>query len=60
MILLDTSVLSRVFRRRRSGPEELQLQRTVEGLMTADAALGIPSIVLQEVLCGVRFGETVR
>ena len=54
MILLDTSVLSQVFRRRRSGSEELRLQRTVEGLMTADAALGIPGIVLQEVLSGVR------
>jgi len=54
VILLDTSVLSRLFRRRRSGPEELRLQRTVEGLMTADAALGIPGIVLQEVLSGVR------
>lgn len=54
MILLDTSVLSRVFRRRRPGPEELRLQRIVEHLMAGDSLLGIPGIVLQEVLSGVR------
>ena len=61
MILLDTSVLSRVFRRRRSGPKEIRLQHILEGLMAGDALLGIPGIVLQEVLSGIRvekqFGE---
>lgn len=54
MILLDTSVLSRVFRRRRMGPEEQRLQAVVEELMSGDVPLGLPGIVLQEVLGGVR------
>ena len=54
MILLDTSVLSRAFRRRRPGLEELRLQRIVEGLMAGDVPLGLPGIVLQEILSGVR------
>lgn len=54
MILLDTSVLSRVFRRRRTGPEERRLQDAVEGLMVGDAPLGLPGVVLQEVLTGIR------
>ena len=54
MILLDTSVLSRVFRRRRMGPEEQRLQAVVEELMSGDVPLGLPGIVLQEVLSGVR------
>jgi predicted nucleic acid-binding protein len=54
VILLDTSVLSRVFRRRRMGPEEQHLQTVVEELMAGDVPLGLPGIVLQEVLSGVR------
>ena len=54
MILLDTSVLSRVFRRRRPGPEERRLQALFEGLMASDTPLGLPGIVLQEVLSGMR------
>lgn len=54
MILLDTSVLSRVFRRRRMGPNERHVQAVVEELMTGDIPLGLPAIVLQEVLSGVR------
>ena len=54
MILLDTSVLSRVFRRRRPGPEERGLRDIVEALMKSDVALGLPGIVLQEVLSGIR------
>jgi predicted nucleic acid-binding protein len=53
VILLDTSVLSRVFRRRRPGPEERQLQATFETLMSGDTPLGLPGIVLQEVLSGL-------
>jgi predicted nucleic acid-binding protein len=54
VILLDTSVLSRVFRRKRAGPEERQVQAMVAELMTGDMPLGLPAVVLQEVLSGVR------
>jgi predicted nucleic acid-binding protein len=54
VILLDTSVLSRVFRRRRAGAEERRLQALFEGLMGSDLPLGLPGIVLQEVLSGMR------
>jgi predicted nucleic acid-binding protein len=53
VILFDTSVLSRVFRRRRPGVEERRLQALFEGLMVSDAPLGLPGIVLQEVLSGM-------
>jgi predicted nucleic acid-binding protein len=53
MILLDTSVLSRVFRRRRAGPEEKALQAVFDTLMSSDAPLGLPGVVLQEVLSGM-------
>lgn len=54
MILVDTSVLSRVFRRKRPGPAELRLRETVERLLASDAPLGLPGTVLQEVLSGIR------
>jgi len=61
VILLDSSVLSRVFRRRRPGPQERRLQATFGALMSSDAPLGLPGIVLQEVQSGLRserqFGE---
>jgi predicted nucleic acid-binding protein len=61
VILFDTSVLSRVFRRRHPGPDERRLRAVFDELMASDDPLGLPGIVLQEVLCGVRshrqFGE---
>lgn len=54
MILLDTSVLSRVFRRRRPGPEERRLQLVFDEMMASDVPLGLPGVVLQEVLSGIR------
>jgi predicted nucleic acid-binding protein len=54
VILLDTSVLSRVFRRRARGALEQSLAAAVERLLSAEASLGIPGIVLQELLSGVR------
>lgn len=54
MILLDTSVLSRVFRRRRQGPVEIRLREVVERMLASDAPLGLPGVVLQEVLSGIR------
>jgi hypothetical protein len=57
MILLDTSVLSRVFRRRRPGPQEGRVRAVFEGLLTGDTSLALPGIVLQEVLSGIRTEE---
>lgn len=54
MILLDTSVLSRVFRRKQHGPSERRLQSAFQELMASDEPLGMPGIVLQEVLSGIR------
>lgn len=54
MILLDTSVLSLVFRRRRAGQAEPQAAVTLRRLVAEDAPLGVPGIVLQELLSGVR------
>jgi predicted nucleic acid-binding protein len=54
VILIDTSVLSRVFRRRRQGSEEQRLSQAVQELLAGEAALGLPGIVLQEVLSGIR------
>jgi predicted nucleic acid-binding protein len=53
VILIDTSVLSRVFRRRRLGAEERRLQHVLKELMESEAPLGLPGIVLQEVLSGI-------
>lgn len=53
MILIDTSVLSRVFRRRRPGAEERRLQNVLKELMESEAPLGLPGVVLQEVLSGI-------
>jgi predicted nucleic acid-binding protein len=54
MIIFDTSVLSRVFRRKRAGAEERRLQAVFQDLMASEDPLGMPGIVLQEVLSGVR------
>lgn len=54
MILFDTSILSRVFRRRRLGPLEQRLREKVEHLLNGELPLGLPSLVLQEVLSGLR------
>lgn len=54
MILFDTSVLSRVFRRQRPGADERLVQAAFQELMASDAPLALPGIVLQEVLSGLR------
>lgn len=54
MILLDTSVLSRVFRRCGPGPEEIRLRETLADLLSGDVEVGLPGIVLQEVSSGIR------
>jgi predicted nucleic acid-binding protein len=60
VILFDTSVLSRVFRRRRPGDGEQALQVAFEALMQGDARLGLPGIVLQELLSGLASEKQFR
>ena len=57
MILIDTSVLSIVFRRRRAGPFEERVRAACAALMAGDLQLGLPGIVLQEVLTGIASDE---
>ena len=54
MILLDTSVLSAVLRRRQSGAREKALAERLQGLLNSGERVGLPGIVLQELLSGVR------
>jgi hypothetical protein len=54
VILIDTSILSRLFRRRRPGVEEQRLKEAFTRLMSGDEPLGIPAIVLQEALSGLK------
>lgn len=53
MILLDTSVLSAVLRRRKKGDAERELATRVEALLHGDHAIALPGIVLQEILSGI-------
>ncbi len=53
MILLDTSVLSAVLRRRRRGEAEEAVARRVAELLASDEEIALPGIVFQEVLSGV-------
>jgi len=54
VILLGTSVLSLVFRRRRTREPEPRLVEVVRRMVREDVPLAVPGIVLQEVLSGVR------
>ncbi len=54
MILVDTSVWSLAFRRRKSGSAEPREAKTLRRLIEADEGIGVPGIVLQEILSGVR------
>jgi predicted nucleic acid-binding protein len=53
MIVFDTSVLSLVFRRPSNGRDSTA-RRAYEKLVIAGAPLGVPGIVMQELLSGVR------
>lgn len=59
MILLDTSVLTAVFGRRPKGAPEPRAAGIVRAMLREDAPLGIPGVVLQEALSGVRDGTQV-
>ncbi|MGH7319773.1 MAG: type II toxin-antitoxin system VapC family toxin [Candidatus Rokuibacteriota bacterium] len=54
MILLDTSVLSLVLRRRGRGQPEPEVVEVVRRMIREDVPMAVPGIVLQEVLSGVR------
>jgi len=64
VILLDTSVLSLAYRRRRTVEAEPRVVEVFRGMIREDVLLAIPGIVLQEVLTGVRseaqFGRLER
>lgn len=53
MILLDTSVISAVLRRRRKGQREATLAARVAALLEGERQVAIPGIVLQELLSGI-------
>ena len=53
MILLDTSVVSAVLRRRRKGAPEDAVAGRLATLLQGDQQIGLPGIVLQEVLSGI-------
>ncbi len=53
MIVLDTSVLSAVLRRRRRGVAEERLAENVKLLLDSEVAVVLPGIVLQEILSGI-------
>ncbi len=53
MILLDTSVLSAVLRRKKRGEAEQELAAQVESLLQGDQTVALPGIVLQEILSGI-------
>jgi predicted nucleic acid-binding protein len=53
LVLLDTSVVSAVLRRRRRGEREAELTDQVAALLEGDDAVALPGIVLQEVLSGI-------
>jgi predicted nucleic acid-binding protein len=54
VILVDTSVWSIAFRRRRSESNEASEARVLRKLIEADAEIALPGIVLQELLSGIR------
>ena len=54
MILLDTSILSLAYRRRRRAGPDPPIVGTLRELILQDVPLAIPGIVVQEVLSGVR------
>lgn len=54
MILLDTSVLSAVLRRRQPGPTDARVAQVLSDLLGSGKHIGLPGLVLQELLSGIR------
>lgn len=53
MILIDTSVLSAILRRRRRGEADDRVAERVNRLLASEESVAIPGIVLQELLSGI-------
>jgi predicted nucleic acid-binding protein len=53
VIVLDTSVLSAVLRRRKKGDVEEALAARVTSLLDSEEPVSVPGIVLQELLSGI-------
>jgi predicted nucleic acid-binding protein len=53
VIVLDTSVLSAVLRRRKRGDAEESLAARVAALLKSEEQVSVPGIVLQELLSGI-------
>jgi hypothetical protein len=53
VIVLDTSVLSAVLRRRRRGDAEEGLATRLASVLKSDEQVAVPGIVLQELLSGI-------
>ena len=60
MIVLDTSVLSLAFRRRKPDAEEPDPVALLGKMIAEDRPLVVPGIVLQELLSGVRTAEQFK
>ena len=60
MIVLDTSVLSLVFRRQTTLGDESAVAVVLRRMIVDDWPLAMPGIVLQELLSGVRTGKQFR
>jgi predicted nucleic acid-binding protein len=60
VIVLDTSVISALLRRRRRGVVEQKLAELVTMLLDSDVPVVLPGIVFQEVLSGIADQAQVR
>ncbi|HET7291016.1 MAG TPA: PIN domain-containing protein [Vicinamibacteria bacterium] len=60
MILLDTSVLSAVLRRRKQGAAEARLASSLQGLLNTGQKVSVPGLVVQELLSGIREEAVVQ
>jgi predicted nucleic acid-binding protein len=54
VILLDTSVLSAVLRRKAPASEERRVAERLQALLNTGQRIGVPGIVVQELLSGIR------
>jgi|EndMetStandDraft_5_1072996.scaffolds.fasta_scaffold416689_2 predicted nucleic acid-binding protein len=60
MILLDTSILSAVLRRRPATRLEQHLNERLHALLESGEKVGLPGLAFQEVLSGIRDDRQVR
>jgi predicted nucleic acid-binding protein len=60
VILLDTSVLSTVLRRREAGPAERALSDRLGRILLSGERVAVPGVVLQELLSRIREAHPAR